>query len=78
MLRSRANASDRHTDLAFVRHQALALHRAPRDFAVRHEACARSEIDSKYVEVGGIEPPTLGLQSRCSPAELNPRRVGLS
>src|ERR1043166_7929220 len=26
-----------------------------------------------YVEDGGIEPPTLGLQSRCSPAELIPR-----
>src|SRR6185312_5897519 len=25
------------------------------------------------VEVKGIEPLTLGLQSRCSPAELNPR-----
>ena len=28
---------------------------------------------SKYVEVWGIEPQTLGLQSRCSPTELNPR-----
>ena len=28
---------------------------------------------SKSVEVKGIEPLTLGLQSRCSPAELNPR-----
>jgi hypothetical protein len=27
------------------------------------------------VEVAGIEPATLGLQSRCSPAELNPRGI---
>src|SRR5262245_2597734 len=30
------------------------------------------------VEDGGIEPPTLGLQSRCSPAELIPRRVRIA
>src|SRR3954451_2458315 len=33
---------------------------------------------SKYVEDWGIEPQTLGLQSRCSPAELIPRRWGLT
>ncbi len=31
-----------------------------------------------YVEDKGIEPLTLGLQSRCSPAELIPRGVGLT
>ena len=34
---------------------------------------------ANIVEVWGIEPQTLGLQIRCSPAELNPRgRLGIA
>ena len=51
--------------------------------APRHPPCALSPVfavqlsmSSDLVEMSGFEPPTPGLQNRCSPAELHPQSPG--
>jgi hypothetical protein len=42
----------------------------------KHQACDGADgAGNEMVPVEGIEPPTFGLQNRCSTAELNRRKA---